>query len=149
MFYRPTKYSVADSWQTFALHESEIPQEHLDIWKLVHLAQAAALATATNGTVASMVDAAARSTIAAAGYGRYFTHRLGHGIGLETHESPYLVGGSAAVLASGHTFSDEPGVYIEGKVGVRLEDCFVVSEDGTPAYLTQKVGGAAQSPWDP
>jgi Xaa-Pro aminopeptidase len=102
-----------------------------------------------NGTVAHKVDEAARSKIADAGYGKYFTHRLGHGIGLETHEDPYLVGGSTAVLAPGHTFSDEPGVYIEGKVGVRLEDCFYVGEDGRPAYLTQKVGGAATGPWDP
>jgi Xaa-Pro aminopeptidase len=138
----------ADSVQTFALAESEIPEDHLKIWNLVRSAQAAALSAATNGTVAYKVDEAARTMITDAGYGQYFTHRLGHGIGLEMHEDPYLVGGSNAALATGHAFSDEPGVYIEGKVGVRLEDCFYVAEDGRPRYLTEKVGGAARSPWD-
>ena len=87
------------------------------------------------------------------------------GIGLEVHEAPYLRGGSSDIVQTGHTFSDEPGVYMEGKViqtdsfffiftkhlqvGVRLEDCFVVGPDGKAVYLTEGVGGAAQSPWEP
>jgi Xaa-Pro aminopeptidase len=137
------------SFQTFALPESDIPEEHLKIWQLVHAAQAAAFTAATNGTVAHKVDEVARATIEAAGYGKYFTHRLGHGIGLETHEDPYLVGGSQAVLTPGHSFSNEPGVYIEGKIGVRLEDCFYIAGDGEPRYLTERVGGTARSPWEP
>lgn len=88
------------------------------------------------------------------------------GIGLEGHESPYLRGGSDDVILTGHSFSDEPGVYIEGKVsyslllihashahanqvGVRLEDCFFIDEDGRPVFLTADVGGQAGSPWEP
>lgn len=85
----------------------------------MHAAQTAASHAARNGTVTAHVDAAARAVISDAGYGRYFTHRLGHGIGLEVHEDPYLRGGSADVIATGHTFSNEPGVYIEGEVRVQ------------------------------
>ena len=81
--------------------------------------------------------------------GKYFTHRLGHGIGLEVHEAPYLVGGAKDVLRPGHTFSDEPGVYIEGEVGVRLEDCFYVDTNGSAVYLTEGTGGQATDPWHP
>ncbi|PBK87456.1 peptidase M24 [Armillaria gallica] len=79
----------------------------------------------------------------------YLTHRLGHGIGLEVHEDPFLNGGSEAILQIEHTFSDEPGVYIEGKVGVRLEDCFYIAQNGSAVYLTAGVGGHASSPWKP
>ena len=106
---------------------------HLDIWSLVWTAQTFAFEKARNGTVAAEVDRTARRTIEAGGYGPYFTHRLGHGvystfsldasavdrdagIGLEGHESPYLRGGSKDIILTGHTFSDEPGVYIEGEV---------------------------------
>jgi len=71
------------------------------------------------------------------------------GIGLEVHEAPYLRGGSDAIIQTGHTFSDEPGIYIEGEVGVRLEDCFFISDDGSPTLLTQGVGGRSMSPWEP
>ena len=69
------------------------------------------------------------------------------GIGLEVHEQPYLRGGSEDVIEIGHTFSDEPGVYIEGKVGVRLEDCFYINDEGRAVYLTQVAGGQSRSPW--
>ncbi|PBK87440.1 hypothetical protein ARMGADRAFT_1085465 [Armillaria gallica] len=84
-----------------------------------------------------------------AGYAKYFTHRLGHGICLEVHEDPYLNGGSETILQIGHTFSDEPGMYIEGKVGMRLEDCFYIAQNGSAVYLTAGVGGPAESPWKP
>ncbi|KAF8797887.1 Creatinase/aminopeptidase [Phlegmacium glaucopus] len=137
----------SDVTRTVALPDSEIPQENLHIWGKVHTAQSAALNAAKDGTITSVVDAVARSSMQ--GYAQYFTHRLGHGIGLEVHEQPYLRGGTDDVIRTGHTFSDEPGIYIEGKVGVRLEDCFYIAEDGIGVYLTQNVGGQAESPWQP
>ncbi|KJA18571.1 hypothetical protein HYPSUDRAFT_45097 [Hypholoma sublateritium FD-334 SS-4] len=119
------------------------------IWARVRAAQGAALHAARNGTLARAVDAAARGALAADGLARYFTHRLGHGIGLEVHEEPYLRGGSARVLAVGHAFSDEPGVYIEGEVGVRIEDCFFVNAAGAGELLTAGVGGFSEEPWLP
>ena len=112
-------------------------------------AQTRGLGAAGADVVAKNVDAAARSVISDAGFGKYFTHRLGHGIGLEGHEAPYLVGGAKDVLRPGHTFSDEPGVYIEGELGVRLEDCFFVDADGMAVYLTQGTGGQQLDPWHP
>ncbi|KAJ6606499.1 peptidase M24 [Mycena vulgaris] len=106
----------------------------------------AAIETAHEGVVAAQVDKAARASLKNS---KYFTHRLGHGIGLEVHEDPYLNGGSKTVLETGHAFSDEPGIYIVGKVGVRLEDCFYIHEDGSSVFLTAGVGGQAKSPWSP
>ncbi|KAF8590441.1 Creatinase/aminopeptidase [Ramaria rubella] len=139
----------SDNTRTFALEESDIPQDHLDIWHYVHMAQQIALTAAKESVEMCAVDEAARVVLTRAGYGQYFTHRLGHGIGLEVHETPYLRGGSLDTIQSGHSFSDEPGVYIEGKVGIRLEDCFVIGSDGMAVYLTEGVGGAAKSPWQP
>jgi len=137
----------SDITRTFALKDSIIPTGHLELWNIVRSAQLAAHHTARNGTLTRRVDEAARAVITEAGYGRYFTHRLGHGIGLEGHEAPYLRGGSDDVIRPGHSFSNEPGVYIEGKVGVRLEDIFYISEDGVAVFLTDGVGGLATSPW--
>ncbi|KAJ7582622.1 peptidase M24, structural domain-containing protein [Mycena floridula] len=139
----------SDVTRTVALPSSDIPLDHLKIWHSVHSAQTAALETAGKGIIAYQVDQAARNLLKTKGYGDYFTHRLGHGIGLSVHESPYLNGGSQDIIDVGHTFSNEPGVYIEEKVGVRLEDCFYVDTDGTARYLTAQVGGQAQSPWAP
>ncbi|KAJ7273204.1 Creatinase/aminopeptidase [Mycena rebaudengoi] len=119
---------------------------HLDIWYNVRSAQIAASRAAHAGAVAADVDKAARGAL---NQSQYFSHRLGHGIGLEVHEQPYLNGGSKSILETGHTFSNEPGIYMEGKVGVRLEDCFFIQEDGSPAFLTAGVGGQARSPWMP
>ena len=69
------------------------------------------------------------------------------GIGLEEHEPPYLRGGSKDIILTGHTFSNEPGIYIENKVGIRLEDTFYISDTGEPIYLTLNAGGPASSPW--
>ncbi|KAL6305387.1 peptidase M24 [Sparassis latifolia] len=139
----------SDVTRTFALAGSTIHTTHLRLWSLVHSAQANAITAARNGSITAEVDRAARETLSLQGYGQYFTHRLGHGIGLEVHESPYLRGGSGDIILTGHTFSDEPGIYIEGQVGVRLEDCFFVDQDGTPVFLTAGVGGAAADPWHP
>ncbi|KIJ24222.1 hypothetical protein M422DRAFT_275048, partial [Sphaerobolus stellatus SS14] len=138
---------TSDITRTFALSVTKLSSEQVKIWKIVHKAQEEALSAAKSGAVTQIVDMVARRIISDAGYGKYFTHRLGHGIGLEGHEAPYLRGGSNDIIQAGHTFSDEPGIYIPGKLGVRLEDCFVVTEDGNAVYLTERVGGAAKSPW--
>ncbi|HWB79557.1 MAG TPA: M24 family metallopeptidase, partial [Nannocystaceae bacterium] len=103
----------------------------------VAAAQKAALATIRPGVQARAVDAAARAVILEAGYGpddRYFTHRLGHGIGLEVHEPPYLVGGNELVLEAGMTMSDEPGIYVPDGFGIRLEDIVAVTDDGAEVF---------------
>ena len=107
--------------------------EQQRVWETVHRAQAAALAAAVPGRRCGEVDAAARRVITDAGYGpdyRLFTHRLGHGIGLEEHEWPYLVRGSDVALRPGMCFSDEPGVYQQGKFGVRTEDIMTITAAG-------------------
>ena len=76
------------------------------------------------------VDRASRSVIAAAGFGEYFIHRTGHGIGMEAHEDPYMVEGNTAAIAAGNAFSVEPGIYVAGKWGMRLEDIVVAAADG-------------------
>lgn len=106
-------------------------------WDTVHAAQDAALAEIRPGARCGDVDAAAREVIAAAGWGEGYaalTHRLGHGIGLEVHEDPYLVPGSDRVLAEGMTMSDEPGIYVAGRFGVRLEDIVAVTADGAEVF---------------
>ncbi|MGB7296007.1 MAG: Xaa-Pro peptidase family protein [Candidatus Aminicenantales bacterium] len=103
------------------------------VWEIVRKAQAAALKTVKPGVPCEAVDAAARKVIEDAGFGpdyKYFTHRLGHGIGLEGHEYPYFVRGNTLKLEPGMTLSNEPGIYIYGEFGVRIEDCLVVTEDG-------------------
>jgi len=133
----------SDVTRTFQLEESEIPEDHSRIWWDVHAAQTAALRVARAGIITAEVDKVARTELTRRGLGPYFTHRLGHGIGLEDHEAPYLRGGSDAVIDIGHTFSNEPGVYIKGKVGIRLEDCFYINDGGAAVYLTEGVGGQA------
>lgn len=93
-------------------------------------AQQAAVAAAVVGTPCEEVDATARRTIAAAGYGDRFVHRTGHGIGVEEHEDPYVVAGNATALVPGHAFSIEPGIYTPGAWGMRLEDIVVASDAG-------------------
>ncbi|MEX1367619.1 MAG: M24 family metallopeptidase, partial [Nannocystaceae bacterium] len=100
-------------------------------------AQRAALRRIAPGTACGEVDAAARSVIEGQGFGRdyeRFTHRLGHGIGLEVHEHPYLVRGSSRVLAPGMTMSNEPGIYVPGRFGIRIEDIVAVTADGHEVF---------------
>ena len=92
------------------------------------------MAAATVGTPCEDVDRAAREVIAAAGFGDYFIHRTGHGIGLEEHEDPYIIAGNSEPLAAGHAFSVEPGIYLAGRWGMRLED-IVVATDAGPQSL--------------
>ncbi|KAF6765041.1 peptidase M24, structural domain-containing protein [Ephemerocybe angulata] len=140
---------VSDVTRTVALPDARLPNGHLHIWYAVKGAQAAALGAAKAGVLTRKPDEAARAFLQALGLKDYFTHRLGHGIGLEGHEQPYLRGGSNDVMLTGHTFSNEPGVYIENKVGVRIEDCFYVDDAGNPRYLTERVGGPSETPWAP
>ncbi len=103
------------------------------VFDVVLKAQQTAMKTVRPGVTCGSVDAAARKVIDDAGYGpdyKYFLHRLGHGIGLEGHEYPYLVKGNNLELRQGMTFSNEPGIYIYNEFGIRIEDCFVVTEDG-------------------
>ncbi len=110
------------------------------VFDIVHRAQAAALAAARPGAACESVDRAARKVIEDAGFGpgyKYFTHRLGHGIGLDGHEWPYLVKGNTLPLAPNMTFSDEPGVYIPGEFGVRLEDDMLITANGARLFTPQ------------
>ncbi len=110
------------------------------VFDLVHKAQAAALAAARPGVPCDRIDAVAREIITAGGFGpgyKFFSHRVGHGIGMDGHEWPYLVGGNHTPLAPGMTFSDEPGVYIPGEFGIRLEDCWFVTADGAEFFTPQ------------
>ena len=110
------------------------------VFDIVKQAQSAALKAARPGVEAQSVDAAARKVIADAGYGpayKYFTHRLGHGIGMDGHEWPYLVGGDTVALRPRMCFSDEPGIYLKGDFGVRLEDDMHITEDGAKLFTPQ------------
>lgn len=100
------------------------------IYEVVQAANAAGRAAVKPGAKAEDIDAAARAVIDAAGYGEFFTHRTGHGLGLEIHEPPYLWAGNTLVLEAGMTFTVEPGIYVPGLGGVRIEDDVVVTEDG-------------------
>jgi Xaa-Pro dipeptidase len=108
-------------------------------FEIVRSAQDAALAAAVAGHECGSVDDAARNVITAAGFGpnyKFFTHRLGHGIGLDEHEYPYLVRGSKIILQPNMTFSNEPGIYVPGEYGLRCEDDMVISESGPAQLLT-------------
>jgi len=110
------------------------------VFDIVRGAQDAALKAARPGVAAERVDAAARAYIADHGYGpgyKYFTHRLGHGIGMDGHEWFYLVGGNTRPLAPGNMFSNEPGIYIVGEFGIRTEDEMLITDDGARLLLPQ------------
>lgn len=109
---------------------------YLEIFEVVRRAQAAATAAVQPGVACGKLDAIARQVIADAGYGPAFLHRLGHGIGLEAHEEPYLVAGNETRLRPGMSFSIEPGVYLAGRWGVRIEDIVVCGDDG-PIVLNE------------
>ena len=100
------------------------------LYSVLEAAQAAAVEAAVLGEPCEGVDAAGRDPIAAAGYGDAFIHRIGHGIGIEEHEDPYLVAGNATPLVAGHAFSVEPGIYLSGRFGARIEDVVIATEDG-------------------
>lgn len=99
-------------------------------------AQGASVASAVLGTPCEDIDRTGRAIIADAGYGDYFVHRTGHGIGLEEHEDPYIVEGNRTALRAGHAFSIEPGIYVPNKWGMRLEDILVATENGPHPFNT-------------
>jgi Xaa-Pro aminopeptidase len=105
-------------------------EEFLGIYDLVRRANAAATTAVRPGVACEAIDAAARTVIEAGGYGPAFLHRVGHGIGLETHEEPYLVGGNSEPLRAGVAFSIEPGIYLANRHGVRIEDIVVCGAEG-------------------
>ena len=122
----PSGY-CSDSTRTYAIGEP--PAEFTAYYKVLYDAQEAACAAVRPGVTAESVDAAAREPITAAGYGEAFFHRTGHGIGLESHEDPYIVAGNGALLEPGMAFSVEPGIY-PGPHGARIEDIVVCTADG-------------------
>jgi len=125
------------------------PEKVLRVYEIVRKAQDAVLDAARSGRLSGTVDDAARKVITDAGYGpdyKYFTHRLGHGIGLDGHEHPYLVRGSKTVLEPGMTFSNEPGIYIPGEFGMRCEDDMVIAGDGPAQLLTSGFATSLEKP---
>ena len=125
------------------------PEKLLRAFDVVRKAQDAALAAAARGRLSGTVDDTARKVIVDAGYGtgyQLFTHRLGHGIGLDGHEHPYLVRGSKTVLQTGMTFSNEPGIYVKGDYGLRLEDVMAIEENGPARLLTPGFSVSLEKP---
>jgi Xaa-Pro aminopeptidase len=122
----PSGY-CSDCTRTYVIGEP--PADFAAYYRVLQDAQEAACAAVRPGVTAESVDAAAREPITAAGYGEYFVHRTGHGIGLETHEDPYIVSGNGEQLQSGYAFSIEPGIY-PGPHGARIEDIVVCTSDG-------------------
>ncbi|WP_037914619.1 M24 family metallopeptidase [Actinacidiphila yeochonensis] len=118
----------SDSTRTYAVGEP--PAEFRELYEVLQGAQAAQTGAVRPGITAQELDAVGRDRIAAAGYGEHFIHRTGHGIGLETHEEPYIVAGSARPLEPGMAFSVEPGIYLPGRFGARIEDIAVCTEAG-------------------
>ena len=117
------------------------------VWDIVRRAQQAAFDTAKPGVEAQAVDAAARRVVEEAGFGpdyKYFTHRVGHGIGMDGHEWTYFVRGNTTKLRPGMCFSDEPGIYIPGEMGIRHEDCIFITETGAENFT--KWTGSPEEP---
>jgi Xaa-Pro dipeptidase len=132
----------SDITRTFVL--GKVPARSGDkmkkVFDIVHRAQSAALSAARPGVECGAIDAAARKVITDAGYGpdyKYFTHRLGHGLGMDGHEWPYLVRGNTTQLQANITTSNEPGIYIHGEFGIRLEDDMHVTENGAELFTPQ------------
>jgi Xaa-Pro aminopeptidase len=115
---------------TRTVHVGPPSDEFCKVFDIVRQANHAALAAIRPNVTCESVDRAARQVIEEAGYGAYFTHRLGHGIGIEVHEEPWMVQGNKLRLQPGMTFTDEPGIYLPGKFGCRLEDVVMVTKDG-------------------
>lgn len=124
----------SDCTRTYCVGEPSDP-DYASVYDLVLQAQQAGVAAATAGRTCESVDAASRRVIEQAGYGEYFITRTGHGIGLEVHEHPYLVSGNTRTLEPGMAVSVEPGIYLPGRFGVRIEDIVVVGRDGAPQLM--------------
>lgn len=124
-----------DITRTVAVGEAS--EEARQVYNIVYWAQQAAIAAVKPGATAHDVDTAARKVIGDAGYGDFFIHRTGHGIGLDDHEAPYMLAGNYTPLQPGHCFSIEPGIYLPGKFGVRLEVILTVTDEGTAHVFNQ------------
>jgi Xaa-Pro aminopeptidase len=123
-------------------------KEKLLVWDLVLSAQTASLVAMHADATAASIDIAARNIISKAGYGDAFTHRVGHGIGIKAHESPYMNKGNTEILLrKGMTFASEPGIYLVDKFGVRHEDVLLIGDEGE--LLEVLSGTRAVGPWDP
>ncbi|MEV6879188.1 Xaa-Pro peptidase family protein [Amycolatopsis sp. NPDC051128] len=131
----PAGYN-SDSTRTYAVGEPR-DADVAETYAVLQRAQAAAVAAVRPGVTAEQVDAAARDVITEAGFGEYFIHRTGHGIGLDVHEEPYIIAGNALPLEPGMAFSVEPGIYQPGRWGARLEDIVIVTEDGVESVNNQ------------
>jgi Xaa-Pro aminopeptidase len=131
----PAGYN-SDSTRTYAVGEPR-DADVAETYAVLQRAQAAAVAVVRPGVTAEAVDAAARDVIAEAGFGEYFIHRTGHGIGLDVHEEPYIIAGNALPLEPGMAFSVEPGIYQPGRWGARIEDIVIVTEDGVESVNNQ------------
>ncbi|MFF0247360.1 M24 family metallopeptidase [Streptosporangium sandarakinum] len=123
----PSGY-CSDSTRVYCVGEP--PADFVKYYDVLQRAQEAACRAVRPGVACEAIDAAAREVIAEEGYGEYFIHRTGHGIGLETHEEPYIVAGNAEPMAPGFAFSVEPGIYLPGAHGARIEDILICTEEG-------------------
>jgi Xaa-Pro dipeptidase len=119
---------ISDLTRTFAV--GKVDEEYRKIHRIVLEANAAGRAAAQPGVPCADVDRAARTVIEKAGYGEFFTHRTGHGIGMEAHEDPYMRGDNMQLLEPGMAFTVEPGIYLPGRNGVRIEDNILITENG-------------------
>ena len=119
---------------TRTVHVGEPSAEYRKVYDIVLQANRAARAEVKPGVPCEAIDKAARDVIDAAGYGEFFIHRVGHGLGLDGHEEPYMVAGNTLPLRPGMVFSDEPGIYIPDAFGVRIEDILVCTEDGAHSF---------------
>lgn len=126
---------VSDLTRTFVFGKDAAPRQR-EIYEIVQRANAAGRAAAKPGVPCQDVDRAARRVIEEAGYGQYFVHRVGHGIGLDGHEGPYMREGNAQPLEEGMCFTVEPGIYIPGEIGVRIEDNLVITQTGADTLTT-------------
>ncbi|MET9002487.1 Xaa-Pro peptidase family protein [Amycolatopsis sp. NPDC004169] len=131
----PAGYN-SDSTRTYAVGTPR-DADVAETYAVLQRAQAAAVASVKPGVTAEAVDAAARDVITEAGFGEYFIHRTGHGIGLDVHEEPYIIAGNALPLEPGMAFSVEPGIYQAGRWGARIEDIVIVTEDGAESVNNQ------------
>ncbi|PMD32896.1 Creatinase/aminopeptidase [Hyaloscypha variabilis F] len=148
----------SDVTRTILPDGSKVTKELMDVWYTVQAAQAAAIELMNVNETCSDVDAAARKIITDKGYGEFFTHRLGHGLGLEMHEHPYLNGANGEKLRTGEVVTNEPGIYVTSEqakklsldvgFGIRLEDPILVSNQDGPGGIVM-TGSRAKSPYEP
>lgn len=115
---------------TRCVHLGEPPEDLRRAYDVLQIAQRTSFESAVVGVSCESIDAVARDVIAEAGFGEYFVHRTGHGIGMDAHEDPYIVSGNRQPLEAGHAFSIEPGIYLPGRWGMRLEDIVVATDRG-------------------